>query len=603
MCHGTFQGGLFSQHDMSDHKKPVYLVCLNELTLWRVLWLAVTGRRVCCIPVATVVGGSGGLLRKTVSWLGKYFDVRDVLDFDPRLEKFKDLRLPRHYDDPFRRAEPWLDGYIGHDRLDTLHDDAMPMRHTACTVLDRYLEAIWLIHWFSLNYRAQDAIFVGLDPILTGAYCEIYKAEPALPSIHHVVPRVSLNLLIRVAAFAIAAVQIWRCVRLAPSAHRDIFLGSDFSGHPRDASVWQEIAAEGREVVVVFRNQKQRRAHATGTCGFPWTVPGEGEWSIVRAWRECGEAWQRFQRIWLVVRSLVPALALQACLLPVRRVKIRQMLTRYRFRNFWVRDDYSVEHIVRSQELRRVNGRSIGVAHALPISCVLYSPWRYIDCDIYMVQGLGILRHYGDRWAPWMKVVASGSLVLTRELESRLSAARPKDIIFQAKPSEGSEPIVPILEALAGAFPDRNIFMQFKGAFRHSSLAETFRRVARRYPNVIETEESIYELFMRARYLITDPSTVCAEAIQFGLYAFMIDCDGREALYFREFPEFCENSPEELARRIRGIEDGSYTYRFHDYDALINRDGHFPDQFRAELGLPPITAKVPKKLSERPCVG
>jgi hypothetical protein len=478
----------------------------------------------------------------------------------------------------------------------------MPLRHAACLVFDRYLGAIWFTRWFSLHYCSEDAVFIGLDEVLSEAYREIYGVDPALPSQHPGGPRLWLNVLLAAAAVAALIAQAVRRIRLAPGNCLDVFLGSDYSGHPRDVSIWQEIASEGHDVVVVFRNERQRRAHADGAGVFPCTVPGEGEWSVIRAWKECGEALRRLRPIWRAAHGLVPALALQGYLLPLRRLKMRQLLTRYRFQNFWVRDDYSVDHIIRSQEIRRVGGKSIGVAHGLPIACALVPLWRYIDCDAYLVHGLGILRYYGDRWAPWMKVVASGSLGITRELESRLAAPRPHDIIFQAKPTQGSEPLLGMLEALARTFPERKILMQFKGAFRKSFLAESFRQVARHHPNVAETEESIYELFLRARYLITDPSTIAAEALQFGLYAFMVDCDGCKSLYFRDFKDFCESSPEELIRRIRGIEDGSYAYRFADYDALINRNGHFPNQFRVELGLRPRTA-VSNVLHDQPCVG
>jgi hypothetical protein len=578
------------------------LVFLNERTLWRAVWLALRGHRVCCIPVPTTFAATAGFLSRMVVWLGKYLPIFEVLNFDLRLERYKELRVPRHHDDPYRLAEPWLDRYIGHDYLDlSLHDDAMPVRHAASILFYRYLDAIWFTRWFSMHYDSREAVFVGLDPVVSGAYREIYGTDPSLPSVAPVVPGRFVNVLIHVAALALMLVQALRSVRIAPPACRDVFLGSDYSGNPRDASVWREVAAEGHDVMVVFRTRQQRRARANQISGFPCTVPGEGAWSIVRAWAEWREAWGRTQRIWLVVRDLIPALVLQTCLLPLRRLKIRQMLTRYRFRHFWVRDDYGAEHILRSQELRRVEGKTIGVSHGLPVSCNLVGIWRYIDCDTYMVQGLGILRHYSDRWAPWMKVVASGSLGLTREFEARLSAPRPHDIIFQVKPQEGSEPLLHILDALATAFTDRRIILQVKRFFRDSFLVEQFGQIAKRHANVVATDESIYELFLRARYLITDPSTIAVEAIQFGLYAFVMDCDGRRSLYFRDFPEFCENSPDELAHRIRGIEDGSYRYRFADYDGLINRQGHFFNQFRAELGLPPIVSQPSQTASMQLC--
>ena len=40
--------------------------------------------------------------------------------------------------------------------------------------------------------------------------------------------------------------------------------------------------------------------------------------------------------------------------------------------------------------------------------------------------------------------------------------------------------------------------------------------------------------------------------------------------YFREFPELCFNSSDEIINRIDSIEDGSYKFNKDDYVDLIN---------------------------------
>lgn len=576
-------------------EKPIYLVFLNERTIIACLWLALTGNTVVCLPTAVIFGPLRPLMDKFQNWLTKRYKVRCPMESDPRLASLLELRVPRHHDNVYARSEPWLDEHLSAARLeDFLNDDSMPLKHAASTIFYSYMDGLWFLRWYCQNYRPETTIVVGADAVIRGAYHRVYGEAPTL--LLKSMPR-GATVLKTLAIVGGTLSLIWSCSRpiyLRPLAPRHIFLGSDFSGHPRDRFLWQEIREAGHDVVVVFRNRRQRKREALQTTqGFSSIDPSDGRWSARDAIAALAEGLCRLKVLILSTWQLEPVFFVQANLLPGRRMKMRSFLAHYRFKYFWVRDDYSQEHILRSQELRKKGGKSIGVAHGLPISATVIPMFRYIDCDTYFVHGMGILRHYGDRWSQRMKVHASGSLGLTREFALRLAQSnRNDDIIFHAKAERDIETLCSMIEALASAFSERKIYFAIKKSFGKSFLAEGLRAHARQFPNVQETEESIYELFLKARYLVTDPSTIAAEALQFGLYVFMLDCDGRASLYFRDFPEFCESDPAQIVRRINGLEDGSYKYRFQDYESLINREGCFLDQFRAEVGLPPLQPGV-----------
>ena len=91
------------------------------------------------------------------------------------------------------------------------------------------------------------------------------------------------------------------------------------------------------------------------------------------------------------------------------------------------------------------------------------------------------------------------------------------------------------------------------------------------------------------QYVINESSTLTAEAIQFGLYSFVLDIDRRlKNLYYRHFPDICVGSAEQAVERIRAIEEGRWHYPRHRMGGLINMSGRIPwDEIRKDMGLDP----------------
>lgn len=577
-------------------KGRLYLLFLSETSLLRALWLALTGARICLVDMPPAIPALP-ILRWGRWLLLRFGAVRPILDFDDRLGELKELRVPRHHEDPFVAIEPWTDSYLANQQLDAiLGDDADPYRQISCNYMFGYFDRLFFLNWFCQTYPSESATVVGADEVLLGMYEHVYGQACSLAVSRTRTGRGLFNPLLTALAFAALVWESLKGLRLTATVPRPVLLGSDCSGDDRDPIVWREVLQAGADVVVVFRSRQQKIESQGKIAPIPALAPGDGGFTPLLAWREFVASSRRLWRIARQARSLTPGHYHRLTLIPHKRLQIRKLFTLYRFRHFWTRDDYNVEHILRSQELRRMGGVSLGVQHGLPISAALIPQWRYVDCDLYYVFGLGIMRHYGDRWPKTMQARACGSLGMTREREARLADPRPNDIIFQAKAERTAQPLIDVLDSLVANFPDRTIYVQIKNAFSHTFLAQEVLSAAARYPNVVCTREKIYDLFLKARYLVTDPSTIGAEAIQFGLYAFMLDYDGRKSLYFRDFPDFCMSDPHEPARRIKAIEAGTYRYRFEDYELLIARHGRIYDQVRADIGLPPFLAPTPEPI-------
>jgi len=158
---------------------------------------------------------------------------------------------------------------------------------------------------------------------------------------------------------------------------------------------------------------------------------------------------------------------------------------------------------------------------------------------------------------------------LKPRLQERLG--KSKNIVFFVKPYKNLDIVRQFIVNLSEAFPDKTIFMKVKGSFIERGQAHNLASDFSDRSNIIVSNEvNPYELMFKARYSISDPSTMAAEAIHFGLISFLLDIDDREALIFRDFPDLCIKTADEAIERIRSIEAGAWTYPRSKLKPLIN---------------------------------
>ena len=298
------------------------------------------------------------------------------------------------------------------------------------------------------------------------------------------------------------------------------------------------------------------------------------------------------QRILFKHSTQDPALFYGLCRLGLVRAKMRAFYSRVDAAAFWSRDPYNAEHIIRTEELRRRNIRSLGLMHALPTPAIIMANWRYIDFDVFFTFGSRVSHHYADSWPRQMKVVSAGCF---RMEPSRLAsmpkiADRPKDIAVYTVPSGDALKMIQFVRLLAQSFPDRKVYLQVKGGFRETPVGQMLRMEGGRdLPNVVDTDEDAYTLMQKSSYGLSNPSTVVVEAIQSGVHSFVFDDpDFQPSSIFREFPGICVTTPDSLVQRIRGLETGTWHYPKEVHGALIETQGpSFFDRVRAEIPLPP----------------
>ena len=570
-----------------------YFVHLNEFTLWRILWLVSQGRPIYLMPSSPIIPLFSNLLRKLQTWLEERPNVQTVYDLFPSARPYFEYDgYAMFQTDLFLRTEKAMDERQRFHHAHKLGAYDMAYKQVACNKMTEDLPTVLLMNDIAIRFSADEAKIITTDKDSLFIY-EAYHGQP-VPIGVEIYPQFVpvLNFLFALSTALYSIFWIVRRLQLNPIAPREVFLGADFVGAQRQVDMVRDLIDDPASCLFVFRSAAQQQAAEDAEIdisGFETCQSQDGRINALELFSYLWLVVESISRLYFHVGDLPPAKFLAVSKLPFKKVFIRALLSRYRFRYFWGRDDYRPEHILRTQELRDMGSVSLGIAHGLPSPEVIQPIWRYIDFDIYYVLGRHLYEeHYSDTWSKQMYVRPVGSLGMTLDLFSRIDRPRLNNIVFFVSPSKKAEMIYEGVADVARAFPDRKVFVKIKISRKREGYFDDLVEFCRNGPeNLIETEEDSYELMLKARHAISGSSTITAEAIQFGLNVYSFDLtDEHMPCYYREFPGLCVRSGEEIIENIRAIENGSAAYPRHLYAGLINLSGEFIiDIIRKDMNL------------------
>ena len=566
---------------------------LSEAILPRLLWRAALRRPACILAVRPLWGGFAGRLERLADALRRQGRVTRILDQRPDLRPYTDYGDIMRLADPFVAAEPWFNEYFRFAEADGRYGRyGMAYRHNCCNVLFQRFATAFLVNGICEDARDPHARFVGLDAVDLSYYRDRFKQPVAFPVVRQ--PRVEgwINALRALAVFAYSMFWMVKKIRISPPPPESIFLGSDFVGGGHDINLWPEITDADHQVMIVCRNTEMARAYGRALEGYRHCYVTDGWHTPGTAIQSLGEAVRDVFRMFRHGRFLPCDFFRRLVALPHKRSVYRALFNRFRFKNFWGRDDYNTEHLIRSQELRERDGVSFGIMHGIPAICAVAHQLRYIDFDIYYMFGRDLYdRYYRQTWPSSMRIRDIGSFGMARGEFERLKDPRPNNIACFCSPTFHQEQILETIAAIARALPDRKVFINVKGdKYLTGSFGKALDRFMERAPdNLILDKGRSYDLLFRCQYVINESSTLTAEAIQFGLCSFILDIDGRfKNHYYRHFPDICVGSADQAVERIRAIEEGRWHYPRHRMGGLINMSGRIPwDEIRRDMGLAP----------------
>lgn len=567
---------------------------LGEASLPLLLWLVLRGRPVCVVNVAPRLPALAPLLARLVRWLERRGLALPPARGCPGLHDAMEAITPSRLG-VYRDVEAWLLGYLGIGAAASLPADfAQPLRQeTVKFSVITGIRDMWRLDY--LLRECPGAPIYGADSFRRHVLSHFrHQASPtAGPGIK--AWRFILNLgQAMVVCLACLAWVLRRC-RLTAPAPEQAFLAIDFdgTGQERYLRFWRELCDDPADAVIVFRSpadageprfQAMTREYRTRTYERDGLFAGTA--ALAALWRAIADPF----RLLGAVGTMPPELFWRVVLLAWRRLAMRGLFNVLRPRYFWARDDYNVECVLRTQELRRVGAVSLGISHGLPAFGVIEQVTRFVDFDIYYVFTEELYRrYYRDTQPAHMRVAGVGSFGMSREQLGRLAAPRPRDIVLYCDPLIEDESTLRFAFEVAGAFPDRRLLIKMKPGRDKSAAGQHFiATVAAEAPaNVALTTEDSYDLMLKASYALSSVSTVAGECLQFGLATFVVDIDPfMKHVWYREFPGLCVDNPQRVIAAIRGIEDGSQAYPWDAYGDVIDQSGRvIYDVIRQDMGL------------------
>lgn len=569
---------------------PDVFVFASESVLVSLAGWLLKGRKVGVIETQPLIPPFGFLLHAIISWLRKGGWVVDIMADRPDLVAEGNLDDFRRKHDHFATTEPWIDSHYGlADAVHRYGDYGYAYKHLVCNRAKDYPFLVHTVARINGNLSPSRPI-LGMRPDLIAAYeFRVGHVPESIRASRDF--RIPGNLLLTILVLGYGFIWTLRRTRMRTPAPRRYFLGSDFVGDPRQRILWNELADIPEPLIVLLRNKDQEREHAGTLAAHPYCHLSDGVVPIGQLLSLFTVLLSDTVFLYRRGRHLSPSIFWELIKLPLRRIMYRGLLNRFRFECFWARDDYNVEHIIRTQEFRRAGIKHFGQMHALPAYPPVSGQRRYVYFDVYYVFGKGLHRDfYADRWPADMKVKAVGSFGMSRAQLMRLRRPRPNNIICFIKQSFQDDATFDLIHKVAQAFPDRIVYVKPKqqkgGAFRTG----LDRLLGEGPKNIVETNEDSYELMFRAKYSLSDPSSLVAEAIQFGLVSFaLLTVGGWRNVYFRTFPDLCIESAEEVIDRIRAIETKTWQYPRQSYRDLIDLSGRVIwDVIREDMGRTPM---------------
>jgi hypothetical protein len=445
---------------------------------------------------------------------------------------------------------------------------------------------------YALKYHRDalpDAAFHGIDADLATAFQALFGQplpdhQRTRPSLARYLANALIALLMALAGLALILARTRRSLTPQP-----FFLGVDWMADYRDEQLFAAIQQAGHSVLYVPRKNGILKDFRTLIGSRVWAMPSAGRFTWQSARSALAEAASALGTLFMVCGRLHPRLFYDLAALPIKRMLIRGFLQRYPCQVFWGRDEYNVEHILRTQEMERMGGRSVGVFHGIPINSDPL-PWlRFISLHSVYAFGNFISGIYPDSWAKGTRLVPIGGFGFSRAQYPR-ARKESKDIVAFVNPTVPTSVWERMFELLDTMSTDRRIIYHLKPSMRgRDDMVALHAWLRQRYPHFVENRLGPYDVMAEVGFAISDPSTIVAECVQFCVPTMVLDNPSQwRTLIYRQFPDLCFDSPEGVLQRLRVLDKDPAAFRRDLYASLVSLSlENWMDIVMADMGLHP----------------
>jgi len=571
------------------------LYSLNEMTAAPFVIDCLLRRDAVVVSVNPIFARSRQMLARLSGWARASRRAHDVVELVPDLAPYAKWSRQLYFREMFSRIEPWQDRryrFADAGKCDLFLHGAIKAA-TSNFTYDRSFD-VYAIERMARAYPSASLSTAGIAADTVEIYREISDAPMVPARKQSRFLRAGMTLVLAACAIAYSAVTVVRLIG-SPRPPRQIFAMLDALGNRIEEHLLDEIR-DGGAVVLMDRRP-------SGVSG-EWDLDaqdrcrwGEGCFGLNDGLRVLGSCVRDILAVWQGYWNLPLAHFMAVVLLPLKRARWRALFNLYCPRHFIGRDEYNPDHILRHGELRRIDGISHGWSGAVYSAFTRIAPnARYVSFDHYYCLGEGLFDEYLPRWPRDMIMHSVGSLGFRRN-ELRMEWPRGPAILVAMRIAFDHPECHRMVRVLSQAFPDRRILLQIKAVefLSESERASLVRTMTAGCPNVESTEAPIYELLELAACLISDISTLVAEAITVGVPTYVADLVDQDYCIFREFPGLCVQTAEVLKESTAAVLQSPGAYPFEPYRRLMRFDKTIAyDAFRGAMGLSVESPQSPK---------
>ena len=559
------------------------------MSLFVFLLLVIFRRKPHIVQVDPVFPQSESVLDGLAKWAVRLNLASFAIDLAPELYRYSENPRRFYFQDVFKKYEPWQDDYFNFNLAEQQSPTyGYAFKALTCTYVYEKVLEIFLLDSLVRRQSDKKLVFIGLSPDTVDFYQTFFNVKVGLPISRLWVVTRLFNLCLSFFVMLATVMRMGFRVRIFMTPV-PVDLAFDWLKDIREFNLLSEIADCGR-ILLIDRFP-----------GIPRNILPPGL-DIIHCGLNDGyfRPWQALSASVLAVRDifslfgafghLAPKQFYRVAVLPDKKLRIRSLFTRFPPRNCLGRDEYNVEHILRTQELRRIDVSSLGLTNSFVTTWASLAPnVRYVSYDKYYVFSAEFLKDQAHTWRKDMEVTSIGSYAISREgLTTKVERQRD-EILISMRVGFSSDEMIGMVRMVAEAFPKITVLLQLrKDTITDLEQREISRRCTEGLNNVKLTTEEIYELMARCRYQISDVSGIIAEAIQIGNTVFFADVLEMEHSIYRLFPRLSVKTAEELVERLSALENKTEVYPHEEYLGLFNLStGQTAfDIMRTDLGLP-----------------
>jgi hypothetical protein len=546
------------------------VITINEISIWKAIWYGLHGMQMHVVLVKPLIYS----LDAPLNWICNWLQQHDLL----KSGFSNPLNIPTYDGYPgdsfYRPYSPDIENGMRHHvaKFET-HPVLGPYAYAFRKALSHYcqemLNLTGAIAWISDRLPREEWRAMGVNDL----FIEVARLSGFLIdefNIRRISYPAKLASTLNSIILSLAMIA-WIVVRIRPVVRvRSFKIALD-----RSSPIEPDIAALARDpndVLIVERNRSNKGEKVPRLNKYTRVTIDDGRVTFRQAIKLIFSMLKEAAWLWKDFSNIDPWLYLYLLLNIVKRPIYAAFFNRFPCMVFWGRDDYSMTHIVRNQEVRKIGGTTIGVAHGLPYNTFI-SQWREIDFDLYYVLGIDLYNsYYKYCWPIYMKVEAIGNVLITPEIRASVLLKRTKDIAFFATVMPTLPELMNQVIKIARLFPERLVWVREKPG-RDATALQQFRQLCNNLPSnvVVHIKRDPFDLLLEVGYVITGTSTVIAEAVGLGAIGFVLDIDPKiRHLYFRRFPWLIATSGEEIVNRILAIESKREEYPFILSDKLFS---------------------------------